>query len=102
MVQPNYQNCLRLLRRIQQRIKKQTDRRRNSSSNNSIKPTSLFVVGEKVKDDLTRKEHTVIGISYKNGHCGDKKVSHYHCWGIWIDSDYAGGARHPWELTKIK
>jgi len=87
---------MNLLRKFYQWIK----RRINTRRLNNLIP--LFIVGEKVKDDLTRKEHTIIGISYMNGYCGDKTTSHYHCWGIWIDSDYAGGARHPWELTKIK
>lgn len=60
-----------------------------------------FVVGQKVKDDLTRKEHTVIGVEYKHGKCGNPLENCYHCWGIWIDSDYVGGGRHPWELTEI-
>jgi len=64
--------------------------------------TPPFVVDEIVIDDLTQESHRVLGISYENGRCEDKKVSCYHCWGIWIDSDYLGGARYPWELTKIE
>jgi len=61
-----------------------------------------FIVGEKVIDDLICKEQTVIGISYSHGFVnGDKKCNNCHCWGIWIDSDYLDGARHPWELTKL-
>lgn len=86
--------------RFQRQIKRLTDTRRRQFKRIKIIP--LFVVGEKVMDDLTRELHLVIGISYKNGHCGDKKTNHYHCWGIWIDSSYLDGGRHPWELTKLK
>lgn len=62
-----------------------------------------FEVNEKVIDDLTGKKHTVIGISYSHGYVdGDKHCNNCHCWGIWIDSDWLDGARHPWELSKMK
>ena len=94
--------------RIQQRAKKRLDARRPQFDFDSaikiidIKMTPPFIVGEKVRDSLTRRFHTVIGISYKNGHCDDKLTNCHHCWGIWIDSDYFGGGRFPWELTKTE
>lgn len=93
--------------RIQQQAKKLIDGRRSQFDELlikviDVKMTPPFIVGERVRDTLTRKFHTVIGISYKNGHCDDKLTNCHHCWGIWIDSDYFGGGRHPWELTKTE
>lgn len=69
-------------------------------SKDKIEP--LFQVGEEVHDDLTRTKCKVIGISYMNGYCGNPLENNYGCWGIWIDSDYCDGGRHPWELTKVE
>lgn len=96
--------------RVQQRMKKQTDTRRSQFDDPKlpiirtidVKIAPPFIVGERVRDDLTRELHIVIGISYKNGHCDSKITNCHHCWGIWIDSDYLGGGRHPWELTKTE
>ena len=96
--------------RVQQRMKKQTDIRRSQFDDPKlliiraidVKIAPPFIVGERVRDDLTRELHIVIGISYKNGHCDSKITNCHHCWGIWIDSDYLGGGRHPWELTKTE
>lgn len=49
-------------------------------------------VGDKVLDDLTRKEHIIVKITEDK--FGNK--------GIWIDSDYLEGGRHPWEITEIQ
>lgn len=51
-----------------------------------------FAVGEKVLDDLTKKEHVILKITVDNN--GNE--------GIWIDSLYLEGGRHPWELSKLE
>jgi len=62
-----------------------------------------FEVGEKVFDDLTAKETTVIGITWARG-CteGDKYCHQVDTIGYWVDNDYLGGGRHPWELTRVR
>ena len=59
-----------------------------------------FELGEKVYDDLTRTVATIIGIKFQTGKCGSKVWNH-NCLGIWLDNDWLGGGRHPWEITKI-
>jgi hypothetical protein len=54
-------------------------------------------VGDKVRDDLTRQEATVIGIQMSEGNCDGKKS--IRVWGIWLDNAYLGGGRHPWEIS---
>lgn len=49
----------------------------------------MIKVGDRVMDDLTNEIKTVISIS---------KDRHGNV-GIWLDSDYLGGGRHPWEVT---
>lgn len=49
-------------------------------------------VGDLVKDDLTRTVCTVVKVETSpNGSVG-----------IWLDNDYLGGGRHPWEVTEIE
>lgn len=61
-----------------------------------------FNVGDKVFDDLTRKVVTVIGISYTNGITNNKCCDSCHTIGYWVDNNYCGGGRHPWELSKLQ
>lgn len=62
-----------------------------------------FEVGEKVFDDLTAKEATVIGISWARGFTENNRLrNQLDTLGYWLDNDYLGGGRHPWELTKLK
>lgn len=62
-----------------------------------------FNVGEKVWDDLTMQEATVIGITFEHGKkkVEDKRTAS-RCVGYWIDNNYLGGGRHPWELCKFR
>jgi hypothetical protein len=50
-----------------------------------------YRVGQKIIDDLTQQECSVLGVSL-----GDNSTL-----GYLIDSAYLDGRRHPWELTKI-
>ena len=63
----------------------------------------LFAIGEEVYDDLTREICKVVGLSFEIGRCDpyNPNVSSVGCWGIWIDSEWLKGARHPWEITKL-
>jgi hypothetical protein len=61
-----------------------------------------YRVGQRVRDDLTREEHTIIGVSYAEGKTNpDHKYNpnQMACWGVYIDSPYLDGARHPWEVS---
>lgn len=61
-----------------------------------------FDVGDKVMDGLTGKTTTIIGVSYSNGYVnGNRNVSYLRAIGYWIDSDYLGGGRHPWEVWML-
>jgi ribose 5-phosphate isomerase RpiB len=61
-----------------------------------------FEVGEKVHDDLTHKEATIICIEFKDG-CKQGEFAHaLKTIGYWLDNDYLGGGRHPWEISKIR
>ena len=62
-----------------------------------------FEVGEKVFDDLTAKEAVIVGISFARGFVKeDRLCNNQDCLVYWVDNDYLGGGRHPWELTKLK
>lgn len=62
-----------------------------------------FSVGERVHDDLTNKETTVIGVSYHNGYTNNNRLRNAcHTVGYWVDNDYLDGGRHPWELSKLR
>lgn len=63
------------------------------------KDITIIKVGSKVFDDLTRTEATVIGVNYSEG----KTPSGLSigCVGYWLDNDYLGGGRHPWEVTEL-
>ena len=65
--------------------------------------TLPFHVGEEILDDLTSKIQKVIGLSFLIGQTDPDhpNISSIGCWGIWLDSDYLRGARHPWEVTKL-
>ena len=71
-----------------------------------VLPELGFHVGEIVHDDLTRELVKVIGISCAIGVQGtDKGVTKYpdEFWviGYWVDSDWVGCGRYPWELSKL-
>lgn len=54
-------------------------------------PAFNFELNETVFDDLTRKLGKILKITGKDSILG-----------YWLDNDYLGGGRHPWELTKIR
>lgn len=54
-------------------------------------PSCSFEVGEVVFDDLTCKLCIIRRISESKNAIG-----------YWLNSNYLGGGRHPWELTKVK
>ena len=58
-----------------------------------------FGLGEKVNDDLTGETATIIGIETKMGRCNGIDY-HGQVVGYWLDNDWLGGGRHPWEITK--
>lgn len=62
-----------------------------------------FEVGQEVYDDLTHEIHKVIGLKYEVGVTDpdNPQVSSMGCWGVWIDSKYLSGGRHPWEVQKL-
>jgi hypothetical protein len=47
--------------------------------------------GDIVWDDLTASKAKIIKVSVDRG-----------CVGYWLDNDYLGGGRHPWEISKTK
>lgn len=52
---------------------------------------SKFKVGDKVHDDLTGKEARIVRIETDSlGNVG-----------IWLDSEYLAGGRHPWEVSEF-
>jgi len=61
-----------------------------------------FEVGEEVYDELTRKEAIIVGISFARGCVGKLNIDQSDNIGYWLDNDVFDGARHPWELLKIK
>ena len=56
-------------------------------------PVGDFKIGDLVFDSLTGwgKVYTIKKITGKDG-----------IFGYWIDSDYFGGGRHPWEIVKVR
>jgi hypothetical protein len=60
-----------------------------------------FKVGDVVHDDLTGHEAIVIGVSYENGTVNHRLAEAIHTVGYWLNNDYLGGGRHPWEISKI-
>lgn len=52
----------------------------------------ILKVGEMVRCDLTGKECLVLAIELDTKH---------NTVGIWLDSDYLGGGRHPWEVGRV-
>jgi len=68
-----------------------------------IQINNEFEVGERVHDDLTASLAMIIGISFKRGQKGLKDNSiAIDTIGYWVDNNYLGGGRYPWEITKIK
>ena len=61
-----------------------------------------FLVGDSVWDDLTNSKAKIIGIGYFNGHKFGEHIDACHTVGYWLDNAYLGGARHPWEITKLE
>jgi hypothetical protein len=59
-----------------------------------------FKVGDKVYDDLTRAEATIIGKQTSEGVC-DNKAYHGVVVGYWLDNEWVGGGRHPWEISSL-
>jgi len=66
-----------------------------------MKINTEFDVNEKVFDDLTGEEATVIGIEFKNGKRFGEYATACNTVGYWVNNDYLGGGRHPWELSKL-
>ena len=58
-----------------------------------------------VRDDLTRLKTTVIGVEYADGFTNPGETNNPNqmgCWGIYVNSQYLDGARHPWEISPLK
>jgi hypothetical protein len=61
-----------------------------------------FNVGDEVIDGLTDKKAKIIGISFSHGHAdGNECQFAVMTIGYWLDNDYLGGGRHPWEISKL-
>jgi hypothetical protein len=58
-----------------------------------------FLVGDTVHDMLTQSQAKVVGLSYEEGKT--PKGTSIGCWAIWLENDYLGGGRHPWEIEKV-
>lgn len=62
-----------------------------------------FNIGERVFDDLTSKAVTIIGITYSEGYINGNLFSYQaKNVGYWVNDNYLGNGRHPWELSKLK
>lgn len=64
---------------------------------------SFIPVGTKVKDDLTGEVVTIIGVTYQDGTQGLEPGAHRvtSAIGYWVNHEWAGGGRHPWEITEL-
>ena len=60
----------------------------------------MYKVGDKVWDDLTRTEQTIVGVQTCEGQC-DGKSYHGLVIGYWLSDPWLGGGRHPWEITAL-
>jgi len=80
--------------------KKEKPKEQNDSSRSSVRKQIIppFNIGDSVFDILTKKKCKVIGITYDKGVTNNKNCNSVGTWGIYINSDYMDGARHPWEL----
>jgi hypothetical protein len=68
-----------------------------------IASTIPWKVGDTVIDDLTSTLCKVVGIEWADGKTigsDGRHYKHYGCLGIWIDSPWADGGRHPWEISE--
>ena len=61
-----------------------------NSTDSFYQPLKQYKVGDKVLDELTGKIVTIRSINIENGNIG-----------YWVDSEYLGGGRHPWELSSL-
>jgi hypothetical protein len=51
----------------------------------------MLKIGDKVKDDLTNSVAIIVKVDIDaNGNIG-----------YFVDNDYLGGGRHPWEITEF-
>ena len=67
-----------------------------------MKLESPFDVGQEVYDGLTYKIRKVIGLSFEIGRTDPEHPTLSRmCWGIWIDSPWLSGGRHPWEISEL-
>lgn len=51
----------------------------------------IIQVGDTIFDDLTGKNAKVIKLTQED-----------HLIGIWLENDWLGGGRHPWEVSRKK
>jgi hypothetical protein len=68
-----------------------------------IASTIPWKVGDTVIDDLTSTLCKVVGIEWADGKTvgsDGRHYNHYGCLGIWIDSPWVDGGRHPWEISE--
>ena len=55
-------------------------------------PERTLRVGDEVWDDLTYTKARVVRIQVNAGQTA----------GIWLDNDWVGGGRHPWEISRLR
>jgi hypothetical protein len=74
-----------------------------------------FDIGERVLDDLTGNECSIVGLTFQQGIASlSSKVNNVGCLMVLIKTlnegrkegpdggEYLQGLRHPWEVTKLK
>jgi hypothetical protein len=63
-------------------------------------PYISYKVNQIVRDGLTGKISVVSGIEYKHGKRFGERCFGVHTVAIWLNNDYLGGGRNPWEISK--
>lgn len=62
-----------------------------------------FEVGEIVFDELTGEKVRLVGITFQRGKKGKNSLSvAMDTIGYWVDNNYLGGGRVPWEISSVK
>lgn len=66
-------------------------------------PERVLRVGDIVWDDLTGKKAKVLRIEITpRGTREGNSIAAYDLIGIWLDNDWVGGGRHPWEISLLR
>lgn len=60
----------------------------------------ILGVGDECIDDLTRERHKIVGVTVTIGTINGTRYAGPTV-GYWLDSDYLGGGRYPWEVSPL-